>query len=87
MKDKINKILELIKLNKFNDAKIIGDTIKKDLEQNHEFLNIYGYILFRLENYEDAIEIIRCKKIGKEHAINLPINTDIYNILLMHGRV
>lgn len=39
------------------------------------------------ENYEDAIEIIRCKKIGKEHAINLPINTDIYNILLMYGRV
>ena len=36
MKDKINKILELIKLNKFNDAKIIGDSIKKYLKKKNK---------------------------------------------------
>ena len=57
MKDKINKILELIKHNKFNDAKSICDSIKNNLEQNFEFINIHGYVLFRLGNYEEAIKL------------------------------
>ena len=82
MKDKINKILELIKLNKFNDAKIIGDAIKKDLEQNHEFLNIYGYILFRLENYEDAIKLYKqILKIKPDYVFPLNNLANIYSKL------
>ena len=57
MKDKIKKILELIKDNSFNEAKIICDNIKNKLEQNFEFINIHGYILFRLNNYQDAIKL------------------------------
>ncbi len=57
MKDKINKILELVKHNKFNDAKSICDSIKNNLEQNFEFINIHGYVLFRLGNYEEAIKL------------------------------
>ena len=84
MKDKINKILELIKLNKFNDAKIIGDSIKKDLEQNHEFLNIYGYILFRLENYEDAIKLYKkILKIKSDYVFPLNNLANIYSKLNM----
>ena len=57
MKDKIKKILELIKDNNFNEAKIICDNIKNKLEQNFEFINIHGYILFRLNDYQDAIKL------------------------------
>ena len=82
MKEKINKILELIKLGKFNDAKIIGDSIKKDLEQNHEFLNIYGYILFRLEKNEDAIELYKkIIKIKPDYAFSFNNLGNIYSKL------
>ena len=82
MKEKINKILELIKLGKFNDAKIIGDSIKKDLEQNHEFLNIYGYILFRLEKNEDAIKLYKkLIKIKPDYAFSFNNLANIYSKL------
>ena len=55
MKNKINKILDLIKHSNFNDAKNICDDIKGDLEQDYQFINIHGYILFSIKNYEEAI--------------------------------
>ncbi len=82
MKNKINKILELIKLNKFNDAKIIGDSIKKDLEKNYEFLNIYGYILFRLENNEEAIKLYKkIIKIKPDYAFAFNNLANVYSKL------
>ena len=57
MKNKINKILDLIKHSNFNDAKNICDDIKGDLEQDYQFINIHGYILFRIKNYEEAIKL------------------------------
>ena len=85
MKDKINKILKLAKLNKFSEAKIIADDIKKNLEQNHEFLNIYGYILFRLESYEEAIKLYK-KILENKPDYIFPINNlaNVYSKLNKH---
>ena len=56
MRDKIAEILDLIKINKFKEAKIKCDSIKKHFDENLEFLHIYGFIFFSLNNYEKAIE-------------------------------
>tara|TARA_Y100000816_G_scaffold249228_1_gene198711 strand:+ start:706 stop:2685 length:1980 start_codon:yes stop_codon:yes gene_type:complete len=57
MKNEIKKVLELIKNNNFSDAKIICDNIKNNLEQNFEFINIHGYVLFQLNDYQEAIKL------------------------------
>ena len=57
MRSSINKILNLIKLNKFNDAIYICEEIKDNLKQNYEFINIHGYILYKLNNYKEAITL------------------------------
>ena len=59
MNHKINKILDLIKKNQFKEAKNICDDIKQDLDNNYEFNNIFGYILFRLENHQEAIKLLK----------------------------
>ncbi len=56
MRDKIAEILDLIKINKFKEAKIKCDSIKKHFDESLEFLHIYGFIFFSLNNYEKAIE-------------------------------
>ncbi len=85
MKEKINKILELVKLNKFKDAKIICDDIKNNLSKDYEFLNIYGYILFRLENYEEAIKLYKNILTIKPNYI-FPLNNlaNVYSKLNKH---
>ena len=55
MRDKITVILDLIKINKFNEAQIKCDEIKKHFDKNVEFLHIYGFVFFNLNNYEKAI--------------------------------
>ena len=85
MKNKISEILELVKLNKFNEANIIADNIKKDLTQNHEFLNIYGYILFRLESYEKAIKIYKkILTLSPEHIFPLNNLANVYSKINKH---
>ena len=85
MKDKINKILKLAKLNKFSEAKIIAEDIKKNLQQNYEFLNVYGYILFRLESYEEAIKLYK-KILETKPDYIFPINNlaNVYSKLNKH---
>ena len=56
MRDKIDKILNLIKINKFKEAQIKCDEIKKHFEENVDFLHIYGFVFFNLNNYEMAID-------------------------------
>ncbi len=56
MRDKINEILDLIKIGKFEDAQIKCDDIKKHFDKNVEFLHIYGFVFFNLNNYEKAID-------------------------------
>ena len=77
MTPKYNEILKLIKINKFNDAKKICEEIKLDLADNYEFINIYGYVLFKLENYKEAIELY--KKLNKiKPNYSLPLNNLAY---------
>ena len=85
MTPKYNEILKLIKINKLNDAKKICEEIKLDLTDNYEFINIYGYVLFKLENYKEAIELY--KKLNKIKPNNsLPLNNlaNVYSKLNMH---
>ena len=56
MRDKITEILNLIKINKFKEALIKCDDIKKHFDKNVEFLHIYGFVFYNLNNYEKAIE-------------------------------
>ena len=56
MRDKITEILNLIKVKKFKEAKIKCDEIKKHFDKNVEFLNIYGFVFFNLNNYEKAVD-------------------------------
>ena len=56
MRDKIDKILNLIKINKFKEAQIKCDEIKKHFKENVDFLHIYGFVFFNLNNYEMAID-------------------------------
>ena len=56
MRDKIDKILNLIRINKFKEAQIKCDEIKKHFEENVDFLHIYGFVFFNLNNYEMAID-------------------------------
>jgi len=85
MKEKINKILELVKLNKFKEAKIIAEDIKKNLEQNYEFLNVYGYILFKLQNYEEAIKLYKkILKIKPDYIFPLNNLANVYSKLNKH---
>ena len=56
MRDKITEILDLIKINKFKEAEIKCDSIKKHFDENLEFLHIYGFVFFSLKNYEKAID-------------------------------
>ena len=46
MRDKIIKILDLIKINKFEEAQIKCEDIKKYFHKNVEFLHIYGFVFF-----------------------------------------
>jgi len=55
MRDKIIEILNLIKINKFKEAQIKCDEIKKHFDENVEFLHIYGFVFYNLNNYEKAI--------------------------------
>ena len=56
MRDKITVILDLIKINKFKEAQIKCDEIKKQFEKDVEFLHIYGFVFFNLNDYEKAID-------------------------------
>ena len=56
MRDKIIEILDLIKVNKFEEAQIKCDDIKIHFDKNVEFLHIYGFVFFNLKNYEKAID-------------------------------
>ena len=47
MKDKINEILNLVKTSKFQEALIKCENIKDKLDENIEFLNLYGKKLLR----------------------------------------
>lgn len=55
MRDKITEILNLIKINKFEEAKIKCEEIKKYFDKNVEFFHVYGFVFFNLKNYEKAI--------------------------------
>ena len=94
MKDKIKKILELIKDNSFNEAKIICDNIKNKLEKNFEFINIHGYILFHLNDYQDAIKlwkkaiiikpdyIFALNNLGNVHSLNQIISKHCLELVM-----
>ena len=56
MSKELNKILNLIKVKNFQEAKKKCDEVKNDLSKNADFLHIYGYIFFNLEDYDQAIE-------------------------------
>ena len=56
MRDKITEILNLIKINKFKEALIKCDDLKKHFDKNVEFLHIYGFVFYNLNNYEKAID-------------------------------
>ena len=56
MRDKITEILKLIKIKKFKEAQIKCDDIKKHYDKNLDFLHIYGFVFFNLNNYEKAID-------------------------------
>ena len=49
MRDKIIEILDLIKINKFEEAQIKCDDIKIHFDKNVEFLHIYGFVFFNLK--------------------------------------
>ena len=51
MRDKINEILNLIKINKFVEAERKCEEIKTKLDKNVEFLHIYGFVFFNLKKY------------------------------------
>ena len=46
MSKELNKILNLIKVKNFQEAKKKCDEVKNDLSKNADFLHIYGYIFF-----------------------------------------
>ena len=75
MKDKINEIFNLVKISKFQEALINCENIKDKLDKNIEFLNLYGFILFNLKNFEQAINIWK-----KVIAINPQFVSAINNI-------
>ena len=56
MRDKIIEILNLIKIKKFKEAQIKCEEIKKHFDKNVEFLHVYGFVFFNLNNYEKAID-------------------------------
>ncbi len=55
MRDNINEILNLVKLNKFEEAQNKCEQIQSKLSKNIQFLNLYAYIFFNLKNYDQAI--------------------------------
>ena len=56
MRDKIEEILNLIKNNNFKEAEEKCEYIRDRLENNVQFLNIYGYVCLSLQHYEKAID-------------------------------
>ena len=56
MRDKIEEILSLIKNNNFKKAEEKCEYIGDKLENNVQFLNIYGFVCLSLQNYEKAID-------------------------------
>ena len=57
MRDKINEILNLIKINKFVEAERKCEEIKIKLDKNVEFLHIYGFVFFNLKKYYQSINV------------------------------
>ena len=57
MRDKINEILNLIKINEFVEAERKCEEIKIKLNNNVEFLHIYGFVFFNLKKYDQAINL------------------------------
>ena len=57
MRDKINEILNLIKISKFVEAERKCEEIKIKLNKNVEFLHIYGFVFFNLKKYDQAINL------------------------------
>ena len=55
MRNKIVEILELIKIKNFKEAKKKCELVKENFRENVEFFHIYGFVLFSLENYDEAI--------------------------------
>ena len=55
MRNKIVEILELIKIKKFKEAQKKCELVKENLKENVEFFHIYGFVLFNLKNYDEAI--------------------------------
>ena len=55
MRDNINEILNLVKLNKFEEAQNKCEQIQSKLSKNIQFLNLYAYIFFNLKNYDQVI--------------------------------
>ena len=56
MNIKIKDIFNLIKKSQFLKAEQLCEEISGQENTNHEFVNIYGYILFKLEKIDQAIE-------------------------------
>lgn len=56
MNIKIKDIFNLIKKGQFLKAEQLCEEISGQENTNHEFVNIYGYILFKLEKIDQAIE-------------------------------
>ena len=56
MREKISEILDLIRIKKFKEAQIKCDDLNKYFDKNVEFLHIYGFVFFNLNNYEKAID-------------------------------
>ena len=55
MRNKIVEILEFIKIKKFKEAQKKCELVKENLKENVEFFHIYGFVLFNLKNYDEAI--------------------------------
>ena len=55
MRNKIVEILELIKIKKFKEAQKKCELVKENFKANVEFFHIYGFVLFNLKNYDEAI--------------------------------
>tara|TARA_B100001057_G_scaffold286762_1_gene286870 strand:- start:3090 stop:5066 length:1977 start_codon:yes stop_codon:yes gene_type:complete len=57
MRDKIDEILNLVKNNNFVEAGKKCEDIKNKLDNNLQFLHIYGFVSFNLKDYNKAIDL------------------------------
>ncbi len=69
MNNKLNNVLDLIKKHQFSVAEKLCEGMFAEEKENFEFLNIYGYILYKIDKVNEAIK-------QWEHLLN--INSDYF---------